>query len=139
MKNKNLIIIGAVIIAALFFLKKKKTTTTNGNLILPTDGGNGVLTHGDGDTVLPVDGGNLHPIDMLADNFNYNNNNYAGGLTEGMRVKADNDNIQLILKDGKKFELTNEQWAERGFDSYTTINSNILDQISYGGLYNNGL
>jgi hypothetical protein len=118
MKNKKLLIIGALVIAAIFFLKKKKTTTTNGNPILPTDGGN------------------LHPIDMLADTVS---NIYPSGITEGMRVVADNDATQYIIQNGKKFGLTYDQWAQRGFDAYTVLRSDILDLVPYGGLYNNGI
>jgi len=118
MKNKKLLIIGALVIAAIFFLKKKKTTTTNGN------------------PILPADGGNLHPIDMLADTVS---NNYPSGITEGMRVLADNGNEQQIIENGKRWGLTYDQWAQRGFDSYTVFRSDILDLIPYGGVYNNGI
>lgn len=127
MKNKNLLIIGAVVIAAFFFFKKKKTTTTNGNPILPTDGGSPVLPSGDF---------NLHPIDMLADTVS---NSYPSGITEGMRVVADNDATQYIIENGKKWGLTYDQWAQRGFDSYTVLRSDILNLIPDGGLYNNGI
>ena len=127
MKNKNLLIIGAVVIAAFFFFKKKKTTTTNGNPILPTDGGSPVLPSGDF---------NLHPIDILADTVS---NSYPSGITEGMRVVADNDATQYIIENGKKWGLTYDQWAQRGFDSYTVLRSDILNLIPDGGLYNNGI
>jgi len=115
MKNKNLLIIGAVVIAAFFFFKKKKTVT-----ILPPP------------PPPPVD--NKFPIDMLP-----NKPIYPGGLTEGMRVLADNGNEQQILQNGKVYGLTLEQWAERGYDAPTVVSSNILDQIPYGGVYNSGL
>lgn len=115
MKNKNLLIIGAVVIAAFFFFKKKKTVT-----ILPPP------------PPPPVD--NKFPIDMLP-----NKPIYPGGLTEGMRVLADNGNEQQILQNGKVYGLTLEQWAQRGYDAPTVVSSNILDQISYGGVYNSGL
>ena len=118
MKNKNLLIIGAVIIAAFFFLRKKKTVSIlppSPSLPLP-----------------PVD--TLFPIDMLPDRPIY-----PGGLTEGMRVLADNGVEQQILQDGKIYGLTLAQWAERGYDAPTIVSSNILDQIPYGGVYNSGL
>jgi hypothetical protein len=127
MKNKKILIIGALVIAAIFFLKKKKTTTTNGNPILPADKGNPILPSGDL---------NLHPIDMLADTIS---NSYPSGVTEGMRVVADNDATQYIIQNGKKFGLTYDQWAQRGFDAYTVLRSDILDLVPYGGLYNNGI
>jgi hypothetical protein len=117
MKNKNLFIIGAVVLAAFFFFKKKKTVTPPPPPV----------------PLLPVDN-NLHPVDMLP-----KGPIYPGGLTEGMRVMADNDLTQLILLDGKKYGLTFEQWGSRGYDAYTTINSNILDQVPYGGTYNAGI
>jgi hypothetical protein len=116
MKNKNLLIIGAVVIAAFFFFKKKKTTATIPPPPPPS----------------PVD--NLFPIDMLPQKPTY-----PGGLTEGMRVLADNGNEQQILEDGKVWGLTYDQWAARGFDAWTTVNSNILNQIPYGGVYKGGI
>ena len=116
MKNKNLLIIGAVVIAAFFFFKKKKTTS-----ILPPP-----------PPPLPVD--NLFPIDMLPQRPTY-----PGGLTEGMRVLADNGNEQQILEDGKIWGLTLDQWAQRGYDAPTIVSSTILNQIPYGGVYNSGL
>lgn len=110
MKNKNLLIIGAVLLAAFFFFKKKKP-----NAILPPPS--------------PVD--NKFPIDMLEIKATY-----PAGLTEGMRVMPDNFAEQQILENGKRWGLTYDQWAMRGFDSYITVSSNILDQIPYGGTYN---
>lgn len=118
MKNKNLLIIGAVVIAAFFFFKKKKTVS-----ILPPP---------PPPPPPPVD--NLFSIDMLPDRTSY-----PGGLTEGMRVLADNGNEQQILQDGKIYGLTLEQWVERGYDAPTVVSSYILDQIPYGGVYNSGL
>jgi hypothetical protein len=118
MKNKNLLIIGAVVIAAFFFFKKKKTVAI---LPLPPS-----------PILPPVD--NKFPIDMLP-----NKATYPGGLTEGMRVLADNGVEQQILQDGKIYGLTLAQWAERGYDAPTIVSSNILDQIPYGGVYNSGL
>jgi len=118
MKNKNLLIIGAVLIAAFFFFKKKKTIP-----ILPPP---------PPPPPPPVD--NKFPINMLAEKPTY-----PGGLTEGMRVMPDNFAEQQILENGKRFGLTYDQWAMRGFDSYVTVSSNILDQIPYGGVYNSGL
>jgi len=115
MKNNNLLIIGAVVIAAFFLFKKKKTVT-----ILPPP------------PPPPVD--NKFPIDMLP-----NKPIYPGGLTEGMRVLADNGVEQQILQNGKVYGLTLEQWAQRGYDAPTVVSSNILDQIPYGGVYNSGL
>jgi len=120
MKNKNLLIIGAVVIAAFFFFKKKKA-----NAITPPPPPPSPI-------LPPVD--NKFPIDMLLDRPTY-----PGGLTEGMRVLADNGNEQQILQDGKIYGLTLAQWAERGYDAPTIVNSNILDQIPYGGVYNSGL
>lgn len=116
MKNKNLLIIGAVVIAAFFFFKKKKP-----NAILPPPPPSPILP--------PVD--NKFPIDMLP-----NRATYPGGLTEGMRVIADNGQEQQILENGKVYGLTLEQWAQRGYDAPTVVSSNILDQIPYGGVYN---
>ena len=116
MKNKNLLIIGAVVIAAFFFFKKKKTTTIIPPLPEPA----------------PVD--NLFPIDMLAQKPTY-----PAGLTEGMRVLADNGVEQQILEDGKIWGLTLDQWAMRGYDAPTVISSNILNQIPYGGVYQGGI
>ena len=119
MKNKNLLIIGAVVIAAIFFFKKKKSKE-----ILPVG------------PILPGGDINLNPIDMLPQ---YNSNGYPGGLTEGMRVLADNGNEQQILQNGYLWGLTYEQWAQRGFDAPTIVNSSILNQIPYGGVYNAGI
>ena len=119
MKNKNLLIIGAVVIAAIFFLKKKKTTP-----VLPVG------------PILPGGNNNLHPIDMLPQN---NSNSYPGGLTEGMRVLADNGVEQQILENGYLWGLTYDQWAQRGFDAPTIVNSSILNQIPYGGVYKAGI
>jgi hypothetical protein len=113
MKNKNLLIIGAVLLAAFFFFKKKKP-----NAILPPP-----------PPPSPVD--NKFPIDMLEIKATY-----PAGLTEGMRVIADNGVEQQILENGKIWGLTYDQWAMRGFDAATVISSNILDQIPYGGTYN---
>ena len=113
MKNKNLLIIGAVVLAAFFFFKKKKP-----NAILPPP-----------QPLTPVD--NKFTIDMLEIKATY-----PGGLTEGMRVIADNGVEQQILQDGKIYGLTYDQWAMRGFDAATVVSSNILDQIPYGGVYN---
>jgi hypothetical protein len=155
MKNKNLLIIGAVIIAAIFFLKKKKSASTLP--IEPTSPIQPVLN--DNKPILPIETEKRYPRDMLADynpnNFtdpilpiksdqlyardmlpNSNYNIYPGGLSEGMRVMADNDPTQLILENGKKWELTNEQLQMRGYDFYVTVNSNILNQIPFGGIYN---
>ena len=120
MKNKNLLIIGAVVIAAFFFFKKKKAVA----ILPPPPPPSPILP--------PVD--NKFPIDMLPDRTSY-----PGGLTEGMRVLADNGNEQQILQDGKIYGLTLEQWAARGYDAPTIVSSNILDQIPYGGVYNSGL
>ncbi len=125
MKNKNLLIIGAVVIAAIFFFKKKKTTP-----VLPVEP---ILPGG---PILPTGDINLHPIDMLPQN---NSNVYPGGLTEGMRVLADNGVEQQILENGYLWGLTYDQWAQRGFDAPTIVNSNILNQIPYGGVYNAGI
>jgi hypothetical protein len=131
MKNKNLLIIGAVVIAAFFFFKKKKTAP-----VLPVGPTGPVLN--DGDKVLPPPppppNDRLFPIDMLP-----TYNNYPGGLTEGMRVLADNGNEQQILENGYVWGLTYDQWAQRGFDSPTVVSSNILNQIPYGGTYNAGI
>jgi len=120
MKNKNLLIIGAVIIAAFFFFKKKKAVA----ILPPLPPPSPILP--------PVD--NKFPIDMLPDRPTY-----PGGLTEGMRVLADNGVEQQILQDGKIYGLTLAQWAARGYDAPTIVSSNILDQIPYGGVYNSGL
>lgn len=120
MKNKNLLIIGVVVIAAFFFFKKKKATA----ITPPPPPPSPILP--------PVD--NKFPIDMLPDRPTY-----PGGLTEGMRVLADNGNEQQILEDGKIWGLTLAQWAERGYDAPTIVSSNILNQIPYGGVYNSGL
>jgi len=120
MKNKNLLIIGAIVIAAFFYFKNakaKKLKDLPVGPILPPP---------------PVD--NKFPIDMLP-----NKATYPGGLTEGMRVLADNGNEQQILQDGKIYGLTLAQWAERGYDAPIIVSSNILDQIPYGGVYNSGL
>jgi len=115
MKNKNLLIIGAVVIAAFFLFKKKKTAP----ILPPTP-------------LSPVD--NKFPVDMLPQRPIY-----PGGLTEGMRVIADNGQEQQILIDGKIYGLTYDQWAQRGFDAATVVSSDILNQIPYGGVYNSGL
>jgi hypothetical protein len=132
MKNKNLLIIGAVVIAAFFFFKKKKTTTTT-----TTSPTNPVLNDGDKMPPPPPPPPNdrLFPIDMLPI---YNQYTYPAGLTEGMRVLADNGVEQQILEDGKVWGLTYEQWAARGFDAATVVSANILNQIPYGGVYNYG-
>jgi hypothetical protein len=131
MKNKNLLIIGAVVIAAFFFLKKKKKAT-----IAPIEPMNPVLNDGDKMPPPPPPNDRLFPIDMLPE---YNSYTYPAGLTEGMRVKADNGDEQQILENGKLWGLTYDQWAARGFDAWTTVNSNILIQIPYGGVYQGGM
>jgi hypothetical protein len=133
MKNKNLLIIGAVVIAAFFFFKKKKTAP-----VLPVGPTGPVLNDGDKMPPPPPPPPNdrLFPIDMLP---KYNTYTYPGGLTEGMRVKADNGDEQQILEDGKLWGLTYDQWAARGFDAWTTVSSNILNEIPYGGVYNYGI
>jgi hypothetical protein len=132
MKNKNLLIIGAVVIAAFFFFKKKKTTTTT-----TTSPTNPVLNDGDKMPPPPPPPPNdrLFPIDMLP---KYNQYTYPAGLTEGMRVLADNGVEQQILENGKVWGLTYEQWAARGFDAATVVSADILNQIPYGGVYNYG-
>jgi hypothetical protein len=134
MKNKNLLIIGAVVIAAFFFFKKKKTAT-----IAPTGptGPTGPVLNDNDKTPPPPPpppppNDRLFPIDMLP---KFTSNNYPGGLVDGMRVKADNGDEQQILEDGKLWGLTYDQWAARGFDAWTTVNSDILNQIPYGGVY----
>ena len=130
MKNKNLLIIGAVLIAAFFFFKKKKTTAE-----LPIEPIKPIDPILNNDKLLPIDPIKLYARDMLPQN---NSNNYPGGLTEGMRVIADNGQEQQILQDGKIYGLTLDQWAMRGYDAPTVVSSYILDQIPYGGVFNSG-
>jgi len=129
MKNKNLLIIGAVIIAAIFFFKKKKAKE-----VLPVGPTGPVLNDGD-KMPPPPPNDRLYPIDMLPKNNTYT---YPGGLTEGMRVLADNGVEQQLLENGFVWGLTYDQWAQRGFDAATVVSSSILDQIPYGGTYNAG-
>ena len=136
MKNKNLLIIGAVVIAALFFFKKKKTAT-----IAPAGpmGPTGpVLNNNDKmppPPPPPPPPNDRFPKDMLPI---FSSNNYPGGLTEGMRVLADDGVEQQLLENGFIWGLTYDQWARRGFDAATVVSSDILNQIPYGGTYNAG-
>ena len=60
---------------------------------------------------------------------------YPEGITEGMRVVASNgDGTQFLIKEGKKYALTLDVWAARGYDPYIVVQNKIIDLVPYGGL-----
>jgi len=104
MKKSNYFIIGAVIIAAIYFFKKKAKVP-----IIPST---------QNPPALPL----LKSV-------------YPAGITEGMRVVASNsDGTQFLIKDGKKYALTLDVWAARGYDPYIVVQNKIIDLVPYGGL-----
>lgn len=106
MKNKNLLIIGGLIIAAYFFFKKKKTVSMTLDKpftpILP---------------ILPI---KMIPIKSI----------YPSGVFEGMRAVG--IDTQYLIKNGKKYSITYDQWQKRGFDPGTPVEQFILNTIPDG-------
>jgi hypothetical protein len=115
MKNKNLLIIGGLIIAAFFFFKKKKTVS-----ILPPP------------PFMPT----FEPITpMLPIKILPPKNIYPNGVYEDMRAVG--IDTQYLIKNGKKYGITFDQWQTRGFDAGTPVDQYILDTIPDGGTLDN--
>lgn len=74
---------------------------------------------------------------LKIDNKNSSMFVYPTGITEGMRVIGENgDGTQYIIKNGKKYGITLDQWIARGYDPYIVIDAKILDLIPSGGILN---
>ena len=112
MKKSNYFIIGAVIIAAIYFFKKKAKKIDVNPLLVP------IIPAKQNPPALPL----LKSV-------------YPAGITEGMRVVASNgDGTQFLIKNGKKYALTLNVWAARGYDPYIVVQNKIIDLVPYGGL-----
>lgn len=62
---------------------------------------------------------------------------YPSGIFENMRVVGENGNgTQYLIKQGKKYSITLEQWISRGYDPYILIDQKIIDLIPSGGNLN---
>lgn len=110
MKNKNLLIIGGLIVAAFFFFKKKKTVP--------------ILPPAPFAPILPMFPINMLPIKDI----------YPNGVYEDMRAVG--IDTQYLIKNGKKYGITYDQWQNRGFDPGIPVDQYILDTIPDGGTLN---